>query len=115
MGGLIIPKSWIQRLGPGSQLAEILRFCAAFVVRASPAHLLSMAAAMVTWCATHADLQKLKVKVFHAVTVEKRRSTAASLLLSLCSLLSCKEADPVLIRNLAAPHFLVLAPGLAMH
>jgi len=73
-----------------------------------------MAAAMATWCAIRADLQK--VKLSDVLTVEKKISAADSLLPSLCSLQSCKEAqDPALIRNLAVPHFWALAQGLAMH
>jgi len=110
----IIPKSWIQRLGPGSHHIRILLFCSAFAVGASLAHLHSMAAAMATWCATHADLQEV-VKVSSALTVEKRISIVDSLLLSLCFPQSCREAqDPALTRSLAAPHFWAPAQGLVM-
>jgi len=109
----IIPKSWIQRLGPGSHHIRILPFCAAFAVGVSLAHLHSMAAAMATWCATHVDLQEVKVN--SALTVEKRISIADSLLLSLCFLPSCREAqDPALTRSLAAPHFWAPAQELVM-
>ena len=65
--------------------------------RTSPVHLHSMAAAMDTSCAVHADLQE--VKVSSALTVEKRILVADSLLPSLCFLLSYREAqDPALTR-----------------
>jgi len=111
----IIHKSWIQRLGLGNRHSHIgiLPFCAACAVGASPARLHFMAAATAIWCATNVDLQE--VKISSALTVEKRISIADSLLLSLCFLLSCREAqDPAPIRNLAVLHFWAPVQGLVM-